>query len=113
MRRAGARLAIVLTVILSLGGCAPTHRWVGPAGLDAPGADLADCRHEAALRTDREMWFERQRLQRDAWWARSPSERAFANARLHQMETLSSLNRQRAFEGCMGARGWRLQEISP
>jgi hypothetical protein len=36
-----------------------------------------------------------------------------ANARLHQLEMLSALDRQRAFDGCMEARGYSLQKLAP
>ncbi len=115
--RPGATLGmlIVLPLLAWLpGGCAPTHDWVGPGdGVGLRGADMSACHQEAALRTDRSLWFQRQQLQRDAWWSRRASDRAMANARLHQLEMLSALDRQRAFDGCMQERGYRLQKLTP
>jgi hypothetical protein len=112
-----ARAAPLLLAAIAIGllsACAPTHDWVGPGdGLGMRGADMSACHQEAALRSDRSTWFHRQRLQRDAWWARNASDRAMANARLHQLEMLSALDRQRAFDGCMQARGYRLQALPP
>jgi hypothetical protein len=94
--------------------CAPTQDWVGPGDrLGMRGADMSACHQEAALRSDRSLWVHRQQLQRDAWRARNASERAMANARLHQLEMLSALDRQRAFDGCMEARGYSLQKLAP
>jgi hypothetical protein len=109
-------LVMVALTLLALlpGGCTPTHDWVGPGdGVGLRGADMSACHQEAALRTDRALWFQRQQLQRDAWWSRRASDRAMANARLHQLEMLSALDRQRAFDDCMQERGYRLQKLTP
>lgn len=112
-RPGGTAPALALAVLLSATGCADPHRWVGPAGLDARGADLEECRYEAQLRAERDFWFERQQLQREAWWARRPADRAMANARIHQLEMIAALGRQQAFDGCMSARGYVLQRVAP
>ncbi len=110
-RRRAAALALLAAVLAT--GCVDQYRWVGPAGLDARDADLADCRYESALRADHEFWFERQHLQREAWWSRRPADRAMANARLQQLEMISTMRRQQAFDGCMGARGYVQQRVGP
>ena len=112
--RAAYRVAfLAMAASVVLGACTTGQVWVGPPGMGPHGEDLDACRYHASMSSERQIWFERQRLQREAWWARSPSERAFANARLHQIETLSSLDRQRSFETCMQARGYRLQQAGP
>jgi hypothetical protein len=110
-RRHTTTLALLAVVLAT--GCVGQYRWVGPAGLDAHEADLADCRYESALRADHAFWFERQHLQREAWWSRRPADRAMANARLQQIEMMSAMHRQQAFEGCMAARGYVQQQVGP
>lgn len=99
-------------LLLLLGACAPRQEWVNPYGsLGQRGADMDDCRTEAAWRERRQSAFQRDRVMWDAYRARTPGERAFANMRLHQLDTLAIADRNRYFEQCMSERGYRLRDV--
>ncbi|MBL8700165.1 MAG: hypothetical protein JNK67_17435 [Alphaproteobacteria bacterium] len=105
------RLAALLVPLLAA-ACAPTQEWVHPmAPLGQRDADMQGCRSEAAFHARQRGWFERDRAMWDAYRARSPGDRALANMRLQQAETLAMLDRSRYFEACMEQRGYRLRAV--
>jgi hypothetical protein len=108
------RVAALAALALAA-ACAPTHRWVDPYGmaLDPGRADFGECQQQASFGVDRLSWYQRNRLEREALFARNPADRSFATVRLQQLEMLAVRDRQRAFEGCMEARGYRLQQVGP
>lgn len=81
--------------------------------LDSGRADFGECQQEAAFSADRLSWYQRNRLEREALWSRRPVDRSFATVRLHQLDMLAARDRQRAFESCLEARGYRLQQTGP
>ncbi len=104
---------LTLLALLSLTACAPTHAWVNPsASVGQRNEDFNICRNEAAFHAQRATGFERDRLGWEAYRARSPGERAFAQSRLQQLELSESMNRNRLFEGCLRSRGYSLQRIA-
>lgn len=105
---------IVLFALLALAACAPTHEWVNPAAsLGQRDADLHGCRNEADFQARRTRGFERDRLNWEAYYARSPGQRAFAQSRLQQLEMFESMDRNRFFETCLRSRGYALQRVAP
>jgi len=103
-----------LLVAFVLGACAPTHEWASPGiGASARDADLRQCMSIGAGMAAESSWHERRRVERDAWFARTRPDRAFANARLHQLQMLESLDRQRHADACMAAHGYRLVPLDP
>jgi hypothetical protein len=105
-------VAIILAMLL--GACAPTHEWAAPGiGQSMRDGDLRDCTASGARAAADSYWFERRRAERESWWARRPSDRAFANMRLQQAQMFEMRDRQRHVEACMGARGYRLVPVDP
>jgi hypothetical protein len=105
-------IPVLLIASLVLGACAPTHEWVNPAlPLASRPADERDCRYEADFQARRHSWVQRDMAMREYYWARSPSQRAMANARLHQLDMLEQMDRGRHFERCMEQRGYALRPI--
>ena len=104
---------VSLLALLVLVGCAPTHGWVNPsASIGQRNEDFNSCRNEAAFHAHRANGFERDRLNWEAYRARSPGERAFAQSRLQQLDLSEGMNRSRFFEGCLQSRGYSLQRIA-
>ena len=113
MPRATALLAASALLGL-LSGCAPMHEWAAPGiGHSMRDADLRECSALGARLAADSTFFERRHAEREAWWARRPSDRAFANMRVQQMQLLEARDRQRHVEACMGARGYRLVPVDP
>jgi hypothetical protein len=105
-------VSLFLLASLVLGACAPTHEWVNPGlPLANRSLDMRDCRHEADFEARRQAWFQRDMAMREYYWARSPNQRAMANARLHQLEMLEQMDRSRHFDRCMEQRGYTLRAI--
>ena len=103
---------LVLFASLALAACAPTHEWVNPAlPLANRTSDMRDCRYEADFQARRQSWFQRDMAVREYYWARSPGQRAMANARLNQVEMLEQMDRSRFFDRCMEMRGYALRPI--
>ena len=75
--------------------------------------DLRECSAIGARLAAQSSWFERGRAEREAIWARRPSDRAFANMRLQQAQMFEMRERQRHVDDCMGARGYRLVPVDP
>ena len=75
-------------------------------------SDMRDCRYEADFQARRQSWMQRDMAMREYWWSRSPSQRAMANARLHQLEMLEQMDRSRYFDRCMEMRGYALRPIA-
>lgn len=101
-----------LLLIAALAACAPTQEWVNPvAPLGHRDGDMRDCNQEADYLARRQTAFQRDMAMRDAYYARRPGDRALANSRLHQIDTLAMLDRRRFFERCMETRGYRLRDI--
>ncbi|MFM8678576.1 MAG: hypothetical protein ACKOGH_03030 [Alphaproteobacteria bacterium] len=107
MPRATLHVASLLLAAL-LGACAPTHEWaapgIGPATRDM---DMDDCRAFGARAAAGSGWFHGMLAERDARWARRPSDRAMASMQLHQARMFEARERQRHFDACMNARGYR------
>ncbi|MBM3521910.1 MAG: hypothetical protein FJX57_03045 [Alphaproteobacteria bacterium] len=106
-----ARLLLAL-LLLAVGACAPRQEWVNPSvSLSQRSGDMHDCQTEAAWRERRQNAYQRDRIAWDAYRARTPSDRAFANMRMHQLDTLATMDRNRFFEHCMSERGYRLRDV--
>ena len=97
---------MLASLVFALAACAPTHEWVNPMlPMASRPSDMRDCRSEADFQARRHSWMQRDMAMRDYWWSRSPSQRAMANARLHQVEMLEQLDRSRFFDRCMELKG--------
>jgi len=104
---------ICLLATIALAACAPTHAWVHPsASLGQRNDDFNNCRNEASFHARRATGFERDRLSWEAYRARTPGERAFAQSRLQQLDLSEGMNRNRFFEGCLQSRGYSLQRVA-
>jgi hypothetical protein len=113
MPRATRSIGAILLAI-TLGACAPTHEWAAPGiGHSMRDGDLRECTALGARSAADSYLFERRRAEREALWARRPSDRAFANMRLQQAQMLEMRDRQRHVDACMGARGYRLVPLEP
>lgn len=111
-RFAAPRRLLLASALLALAACAPTHEWVNPMlPMANRSLDMRDCRHEADFQARRHSWMQRDMAMREYWWSRSPSQRAMANARLHQLDMLEQMDRSRYFDRCMELRGYALRPI--
>lgn len=105
-----SRFALLASLVLN--ACAPTHEWVNPTlPMADRSVDMRDCRYEADREARHHSWFQRDMAMREYYWARSPSQRAMANARLHQLEMVEQMDRSRYFDRCMELRGYALRAI--
>lgn len=99
-------------MLAALAACGPRQEWVNTmAPLSQRDGDMQDCHAEAAYVERRQNAFARDRILWDAYRARTPSDRALANMRMHQLDTLATVDRNRHFERCMSERGYRLRDV--
>ena len=104
---------MALVAAIALAACAPTEAWVHPAAsIGQRNEDFSSCRNQASFQARSTRGFERDRLSWEAYRARSPAERAFAQSRLQQLDMFESMDRNRFFEGCLRSRGYSLQRIA-
>jgi hypothetical protein len=111
-RFAAAPRLVIASLLLATAACAPTHEWVNPMlPMANRSLDMRDCRYEADFQARRHSWMQRDMAMREYFWARSPGQRAMANARMHQLEMLEQMDRNRFFDRCMEIRGYALRPI--